>query len=275
MNTFFIYQSYRELIKSGLEQGKRFDSTLTAQRLGEAAGIQKSYLSKVLNERADFNSDQLYSIGQVFQWTEEQMEYALILLEFERSSVSQRKKALRGKIEEIQQRHSEINKVIRAPSLGSNQESCHEYYLNPWVQIVHIGLSIPRYAANIQLLAKDIQVAESLVLEALRLLLKRNIVREVKGKGFEVVVQQIHLSNDSVVFKAWQTQLRLMALQRLQSAPRKTDYRFSVVFSADEAARKKLQTEILTLLKKAEEQVRDAPEKDIFFLGLDYFQWTS
>lgn len=275
MNTFFTCQSYRELIKSSLEQGKLFDPTLTAQRLAEAVGIQKSYLSKVLNERADFNSDQLYLIGDFFQWTEEQMKFALLLLEFDRSSVQTRKKLLREEIEKIQHKHVQIKEVISAPSLDSHQEFFHEYYLNPWVQIVHIGLSIPRYATNIQLLAEDLHLPESMVGEAVKLLLKRNILREINGKGLEIIIQQIHLSKDSLVFKAWQTQIRLIALQRLQSAPQKTDYSFNVVFSADEPTRKKLQAEILALLKKAEAQVQDAAEKDIFFLGLDYFQWTS
>ncbi len=143
------------------------------------------------------------------------------------------------------------------------------------VQIVHIGLSIPRYAADIQLLAADLYAPESEISEAVKLLLKRDIVREVKGKRFEVVVRQIHLSKDSPVFKAWQTQLRLMSLQRLQSSPQSTDYSFNVVFSADESTRKKLQAEILALLKKEEEQVQGAVEKEIFFLGLGYFQWTT
>ncbi len=109
-------------VKSSLERGKLIDSTLTAQQAAEASGVQKSYLSKVLNERADLNADQLYLAGQFFQWTEEQMEYALLLLEFDRSTVQIRKKLLRGKIEQIQQKHAEIKKVISAPSLSSNQE---------------------------------------------------------------------------------------------------------------------------------------------------------
>jgi uncharacterized protein (TIGR02147 family) len=275
MNEFYQNQSYVELLRHSIERGKRLDSTMTAQRLAQAIGVQKSYISKVLGGGAQLNSDQLYLIGEFYQWSREQLDFALLLLEFERSGIQARKKELRLNIEKIQQQNSKIRGTISAPSLASDPGLYQDYYLNPWVQIVHIGLSIARYSNDINSLAEDLFLPSTTVQNAVRLLLKRNIIREQKGGGFEVVVPHIHLDKDSVVFKAWQSQLRLLALQRLQSNAQKTDYSFSAVFSADEPTRKRLQSEILALLKNTEVHVRDAKEKDIFCLALDFFQWTN
>jgi plasmid maintenance system antidote protein VapI len=274
-SSFYTIQSYRRLIASAISERKLFESAFTAQRLAEEIGIQKSYLSKVLSNKAHLSSDQIFLVGKFFQWTEDQTDFALKLLELERTGVQARKNQLQQQISEIQQKHLQIAKAIELPALEADLEALQEYYLSPWVQLIHVCLSIPRYAKDLALLAQDLQLPEKVVSSAVKILLKLKIVRERRDRGFEVLLQEIHLSKTSPVFHAWQTQIRLSALHRLRAAPHPSDYNFNVLFSADESTRVRLQDEILSLLKSAENHVKDSAERDAYYMSVDLFRWTG
>ena len=54
--------------------------------------IQKPYISKVINNMADFSSDQLYMACDFLGFGEDEKNYMLLLLELERTTYTERKK---------------------------------------------------------------------------------------------------------------------------------------------------------------------------------------
>lgn len=274
MVSLYSSGNYRELIRLAVRMRKAVDPRFTLEQLAKSAGIQKSYLSKVMNGRADFQSDQLFLIGDFFGWTEGEAEFALLLLEYERSSLTPRKKKMLKQIDSIRDAHLAVESSVEAPALESEAAALQDYYLNPWVQIIHICLSVPRFAKDLELISTELKIDKLLVNEAVQILLKRKIIAGDSKRGFEVLIDQIHLPKKSPVFRAWQTQLRSMALHRLQSAPQKSDYCFNVLFSGDEGARRMLQNAILELLERAEATVKDAPSKELYYMSFDLFRWN-
>jgi len=68
--------------------------------------------------------------------------------------------------------------------------------------------------------------------------------------------------------------LRLKALDRISSLAAKDTYNFSVVFTADEDVRRRVQGRFLRFLKEVEDEVKQARAEDVYQLNFDLFKWS-
>src|SRR3712207_467893 len=98
-----LYDStnYRVILRDSANRMKKEQPSRTLKWMAEKTGIQAPYLTNVLKERAHLNSDQLYSIAQLFDWDEDQRTYLSLLLDWERSSFAKRRQEIRARIDQI------------------------------------------------------------------------------------------------------------------------------------------------------------------------------
>lgn len=216
MGDFYSHCSYRDLLKSCLHARKLIDPSSSAQRLAEAARVQKSYFSKVLSGKADLNSDQLFLISQFLKWTDDELDFAQLLLERDRSSVSDRRKSLEARIQSVRRKHLKIAEHVSAQKADFTETRLSEYYLDPWVQIVHVCLSIPRYAQDVRLLAHDLMVPEELIGRSIQTLVQLRMLK-MHRNTLELTVEQLHLPKGSKLFDAWKSQLKLIVNERARA----------------------------------------------------------
>ena len=83
----------------------------------------------------------------------------------------------------------------------------------------------------------------------------------------------LHLSRQSPLFRAWQTQARLTGMQRQALASDPSFYSFTAMFSATEETRKAIHAQFLNFLKDFEAEVTVAEPRKMFQLNFDLFPW--
>lgn len=267
---------YREILKNAVRRRKVSTPKFGFKDLAEAARIQKSYLSKVLAGSASLSSDQLYLISQALGFNAKERDYLLLLLERDKTALDLRRHELDSDIARVRTRYSETQSFIKAPvrSMAADQGArTDEYYLNPLVQIVHVGLSIARYIEAPRKLASDLGVPGPIFASALQTLERLGYIQYKRGK-MQVLSESMHLARDAPVFRTWRSLHKLQALQRLNETPEDKSYSFSTVFSADQATALELRRSFLALLKHAERRVEDAPAEQVFQMSFDLFPWT-
>src|SRR5690349_11834242 len=94
-------KSYKTYLRDALLQKKQAVSAsrYTYDRMARACGIQKTYLSRVLNsDGSHLSDDQLYLACRFLGVGIEEREFLLLLRDCERSSVPERKAELQGRI---------------------------------------------------------------------------------------------------------------------------------------------------------------------------------
>lgn len=275
-----IYSSdnYRGIINETMSEKKFLDKTFSFQSMSSFIRVQKPYLSKVMNSRADFNSDQLFMSCKYLEMTEEETNYMLLLLEYDRCNYSERKKTLLIKIQKIQdsKRDSKtilINNIKTRDALDFDESIHIEYYLDPIILIVHMFLTIPRFRKNIDRIAIELFLSKDHLNEILKKLVEMSIIEINEGK-IEVLIKTMHLPRESKVVSSHQQMMKQYALYRMNRIGVEYKKNFSVTFSSNEDSRKKIELEFNKFLSKVREISMEGDKKDCYQLNFDLFPWS-
>ncbi len=274
MASHFEHLAYRPLLREQAERWKKEHSGWTLQRIAQKAGIQPPYLTNVLKERAHLSSDQLHSLSRVWLWDQDELDYAQLLLDWERSGLDSRKKHLRAKLELVRKQKLESKANLKKDVVeASTPEELTRFFLNPFYFLLNAFLGVPRFSQDPARIASCLNVHPARVSSWLKDLVKMKFLEQGKD-GFKVVRRNFHLPRESPLCEPHQQLLLQLSHQHLQSLPEDRKYSFTVTFSADPAAREKVQREFLAFLKKIEPVVKDAPSEELYGMRFDLFQWS-
>ena len=270
----YSYLDYRELIRDLVAERKKIDSGVNYQRMAQVIRVPKSYVSKVMKGASHFSPDQTFQVGKFLQFGDDEQRYLQLLVEYSRTGVFERRNQLLSDIRQLQSRKLQTQEhLVTAKTVDTNVTSLAEYYLDPLNQIVHICLSIERYAGNLPLLAKDLGAPVSKILTAANSLERLGIVSRQKDR-YQVAVRHMHLPPDSTIYQVWRSQLKLLAMQRMANIDAVKTYSFAAVFSTEPEVQRKIRAKILETLSAIEKMVTGTPQQDTFQLSIDLFQWN-
>lgn len=266
----YKYLKYKEFIKDWVEVKKELNLKITYQKLAQEIGVQKTYLSKVLNSDAHLNSDQLYKLSKSMTLNKEEGEYLLLLLDLARTSLKEREEILLKKIQRIQASKLETTQYIKKSTLSDESKS-HLYFLNPWTQIIHIGLTIPVFQKKPQELMEALGLSDNEFQRILKTLEDQGII-EV-SKNIKILQDSVHLMRSSPYFWSWYNQITTLSREHFRKLNDKDDLNFAVTFSANEEARLKLKKLLLQFLEEAQDIVEDSPSESLYQINIDLGSW--
>ena len=271
----FQENDFRYIITSMVRAAKAKRGGITFERLAIAARVQKAHVTNVLKGRACFQPDQLFLICKALRLSKEETAYLLLLLEHERSVVEERKAEIQKAIHEMQHEHLQTEKYIQTETAEAPLErKVPRYYLEPIHQIVHIALSIERFAQNPKALKSVLGISHERMIGILALLESNGIIEQKAGR-WRTIKKQVHLSRASEIYPAWKMQMQNLGQARNQLQTSEKSYGFSVVFSADEKTRVKIQAKLLDLITEIEPLVVKAPAQNVYQLSLELLPWTE
>lgn len=271
----YEFDDYKALLHDTLLVRKEtISKSYTFQSMAKACRVQKTYLSRVFNGDAHLNDDQVFLAGEYLGMTTDERHFLALLHQHARSVVPQKKRLIERDLSALKKKHLMSESHLAARQIGVQPEAADlaQYYLEPDLQLLHMYLTIDRYAREPQKLRDLLGMPEEAFAKALSRLGQLGLVVHRAGK-YEVLTPTAHLSPESPVFKPYRTLLRLRAMERLGKAQAKDAYTFSVLFSADEATRQRVQARFLEFLKAIEQDVQAAPAEDVYFLGFDLLRW--
>lgn len=273
--TIFNEMDYRKLLKNFVETQKKSNKSINFQNMATAMRIQKGYLSQFLRGQKDINQDQLYLACQYLKLPTEITSYLQLLLEFDRSIVSSRKKELLRDIQIIQNKNLETGKAIDISVFNENQLDGHnQYYLDPLHQVVHMALFINRYAKKPDLLSRDLMLPKKRIKQLIQSLETMGIIRK-EGQGYKILIKNIHLPRDSKLYSPWKNQLTSLGGNRMALLEKEKAYSFTVIFGANDPVRKNIQALFLNFLKEAKTLTNNIDIDDVFQMNFDLFSWTN
>jgi uncharacterized protein (TIGR02147 family) len=264
---------YRKALRTLVEARQISDRTLTFQSLAESTRIPKSYISKVLSGSANLSSDQAFALGKALGLSPEEMKYFLLLLERERSGLKERQRELDSEISFIQEKHLQTKVHLSNAGLTELSPDYSLYYLPPWAQIVHIGMTIPKFAKNPDLLRDTLDIGGTEFLYTIRTLEKMKLLTPQKN-GYEVALPKTHISPDSPYYRAWKIQQDALANSAFLNRRDAKHYGYSVTFSATEAVRDEFRRKFLKMLQEAQELAAKSDCESVFQMRFDLFSWT-
>lgn len=274
MNIFEL-NDYRQILRTSLLRKKeQHGKPFTFQALAKACRVQKAYLSKVLRGVGHLNDDQTYLACEFLGFNAAEREFVALLQARERCDVAPRKRELNERIEKTRSRNLQTDAHLQLKTMPAQSAELLDYYLDPATQLVHMFLTVPRYAKEPDRIARDVGYTKRQLADALDRLLRLGIVRFEAG-AYQVLRDNLHLTPGTRTFETYRTLMRLKAIEQIPRAAPEDTYNFAVVFSADDASRASIQARALEMIRATESLVRKAPQEDVYQMTFDLFKWSQ
>lgn len=272
--SLFEKDSYKEILKSQLNYKKiNVSSAFTYEKMAHHCGIQKTYLSRVLNSNeSHLSEEQLELASHYLGLGKPEREFLQLLRRRERVSEKEIKKEWTADIDAIRRKNLQTDQYLDVKQEASSLQDWTGYYLNPTVMLVHVFLTIPKYRKNVGHLKKILQISEDQLHGALRELETLNLINMTE-QGYQILKSETHLSSDSPLYRPFRNLQRLKAIEKIDKLSEDKAYSFSVAFSANEKVKNEIQRRILKLISEVEKLVASAPEEEVFQLNIDLFDW--
>ncbi len=270
------FDSYKSALRAIMkERQQQFGSRFTFEKMAAACGIQKTYLSKVMNSSAHLNSDQLYSACEYLKLCEPDFSFLSLLLELERSNHPKRSNFIKTKITKARNKHLKTESVLDIENKKIIFEQKWEYYTDIDLQLVHMFMTVPDFAKDPNSICSKIGIDDSYLHTILLKLESWKIIQFREGI-YEVQNPKLHLSEDSPAFLAFGILNRIKTLEKLRkkNTTSNNDYFFSTTFSSSKSIQLKTKRKFLEFIKDLQNEVVESNAEDVYQINIDFFKWS-
>jgi uncharacterized protein (TIGR02147 family) len=276
MQNFFRHSDFREILNELVRAQKEKTPDFNFSKLSRVIGVQKTFLSKVMSGGSQLSADQVYLLADFFELTKEEHDYFMLLIECERTGLAKRRQALEKKIGALQAAHRNTKQSLKAKSSDESiSDSRAEYYLDPFMTIAHLFLTLPAYAGDAKKVAQKLRLTDAHASKIFLGLERMGLIQRLSKDGFyRVIEDHIHLTSDSLLITPYHALFRMASLQELMRAAPDERFAFSVTFSADEKTKKLVHEAFLKFLREIEPAVKAAPSEEVYQLNFDLFSWS-
>jgi uncharacterized protein (TIGR02147 family) len=273
---FQIYgtRDYRHALRELVEARRLINKEMNFQFLAVAARIPKSYLSKVLSGSANLSSDQTYLIGKTLGLRRDELNFLLLLVERERCGLTDRQQELDAEIRTIQERHMQTKEHLPSTEVTDVGRDLSQFYLTPWAPILHVALTVPKFARNPMALQKILGIEAHEFQQTLRLLESLNLITPV-SKGYQVDSPNFHLPPESPAYRSWRLQQDVLTAGAMLVRRDPKHYGFSVVFATQENVRIEIRRRFLEFLSEVKVLCDESQAEDVYQMKFDIFSWTK
>lgn len=270
----YLLNEYRDLLRQVLLDKKaRFGRAFTFERLAVACRLQRTYLSAVLGGNGHLNSDQIYLACAFLELRDEDYRYVGLLHERERSVVNERRAALEHEIETLRQRALQTDSYVTSePLVEPNNQALTDFYLDLNAQLVHMFLTIKRFRSDTERIRAALSVDPKVFRELLAKIERAGLIK-TRGKMIEILRDDFHLPASHSLYPSYRMQMRLKALEHMQSRPKDDHYSFAVVYSANEASRNQIKAKFLELIDWAQELTQAEEPGHVYQMNFDLLKW--
>jgi uncharacterized protein (TIGR02147 family) len=260
----FLANDYRQVLE--LLHGAHPQKRGYFSRLAEAMKCHRSLLPQVMRGDVNLTTDQGADLCRYWEFSDEESEFFLDLILWERASSKTHKKILSARLSAVRQRQKQIATQLTHPSLSRDTEQM--LYYGSWIYgAIHVLASIPKFAHR-NALAEHLHLPEETVAEAIQVMVNMGLMQEVGGR-IAVTSKQIHLSAKSPMATISHLQWRLKAMQT--PGPNKDNLHYSGVFAMSSETWTDLRSRLLQTIKDFHAAIGPSKEELLGVMNIDFF----
>lgn len=265
--TVFDYQDYRKFLKDIIDlrdgQGRGFRSYLSQQ-----IGVQRTFISQVLNGDAHFNLEHGEAVGRTLSLSDEEIDFFLLLISFARAGTFQLRDRLQNQINAIRDSRMAVRTRFKEKDALSSKDKL-EYYSSWLYGAIRVLLTIPQFQTR-ESVERYFSLPREQVSQAIEFLVSRKLVIEKDGE-LTPTEKHMFLNEDSKLVTKHHTNWRMRAIQSLDFE-RRTDLHFSAVNSLSREDVQKIRENLMKTIEEIRKTVRDSKEECLYSLCVDFFE---
>ena len=274
MSDLNIYEqdNYKEVLKQKLLYLKASDKKYTLKYLAGQIEIQHTYLSKFFNkDEVNLSSDDVFELARSLNFTEDEIEYLLLLRELATTQNPEKHEYLRKRVKEYQLKYR-VGKEMKLQTQTNNEL---EYLLNPNFLIIHIALTMSKFRKS----PVDLCDPMGLTINELKSYIKTLVsldfleIGETPLEITNVKMKKLHYGKTHPLMRIHQQLLRGKVTERIANTSESNKESFMATFSFDEANSNKAKDEFKTFFNKVSDLQSKTKGEGLYQLNFDLFKW--
>lgn len=272
---YINYDDYRFALKDRFFELKNiYGNHFNSSDLAGICGLQRTYFSKVINSRAHLNEDQLFEVLEYLKFNDKEKEYLTILSQSQKSQNAIRKELLAKDALSLRKKFLKFDNDLVMEKVSTRDE-IKDYFLDPFIQIVHIFCTIPKYAKNPERIRDTLELELLHWQNIINSLLSMKLI-EINDNQIKVVKDSFFLASDDSLAKSYHILAKNNANFKLPKLNDSNKNSFSTVFSCSEKSWLKIRSLYKqTFLEMEKIVANDKNESGVYQLSFDLFPWTD
>lgn len=265
----FEFSEYRPYLHEKL--GKKGTRTGLRKKLSEKLQVHTTFISQVMLGKADLSLEQAEGCNSFFSHTNEESEYFLLLVMFERAGVITLKNRFEEKIKQMQSKHLNISERLK-PQTEVSQEDKQKFYSSYIYSAIHVLVSIPQFQ-TIAALARALNLPTTEIKQKIEFMKTIGLVVQ-QGDRILHGPHHVHLGSDSNLIIQHHRNWRLQAMNSLDHR-RENDIHYSAAVSLSKKDAMKIKDSILENLHSNVKVISSSPEEVAYGYSFDFFSLTQ
>jgi len=264
--TLFEFLDYKAYLRhlTG-ERGTRHGLKV---RMATALGCQPTHISQVLHRAVHFSLEHAEILSRFLAHNEEESRFFLLLVQKGRAGSMSLERFFQSQIDEMLKQHLVLTKRFKLKTALSIEDQA-TYYSYWYYAAVHVALTIPELRTK-ERLADYFDLPLRRIGEILDFLMAAGLCTFEHG---HYVTGRAHISlgSDSLLINRHHSVWRQRAIANLDRNQSEDALHYSAVVSIAKSDFAVLKEDLMQLLKKHRQIVKDSKEEDVYCYSLDLF----
>ncbi|MFZ3228710.1 MAG: TIGR02147 family protein [Pseudobdellovibrio sp.] len=265
----FEQDDYKEALKL-IIRGKGKSHRGAFKNMAEYLGVHATLISQILSGSKDFTEEQIFSVCEFLGIAKLDSHYLWILVQIERAGSVKLKNHYMELKEELRKQALQVSKRVQPNREISDKEKTIFY--SSWIYSAVQVASALEVKVDFEFICRRFNLAPSRARSILDFLIKTQLVNEKEGI-FTAGTTSTHLEKKSPFVVKHHTNWRLKAIEAAENLSDE-ELIYSANFSISKKDFTKLREEMVQVIQKFLEVVKDSPAEEIAQFNLDFF-WLS
>lgn len=269
MNNFnlFNYSDFDKFLKGEIEKNTRLKRG-EKKRIAEYLNIHPTLLSQILSGNRQCTDEQVFLLCEKLGFTEIETDYIFLLHQINSTQNKRFRDRLIRKCNELKKRSLNLSERVQNDRILSDEEK--SIFYSSWQYSAIRNAASLKGGRTRNEISERLGIEKTQVSEILEFLVKAGFCRMENGKYFHQV-NRTHLEKNSPHLKQHHANWRIKSIQKMDfSSPQ--DLTFTAPLSLSNNDFSLLREEMVLLIKKMSETVKETDPEDIFCFTLDFFK---
>lgn len=236
--------------------------------IAAAIQCQRSHLSRVMSGQLQLTMDQAFRLSRFLGHEQDEEDYFLKLVEWERSGDVLYRKKLETDLAKMKQAQEDISTRLNQASIGASEKESVYYASWHW-SALHILTSIPSYQTAAKI-AERLSLPLSFVQTSLSRLAEFGLVTHSRGR-WEISTGSIHLPKTSVMNSVQHTNWRMRAILDSQDLNSRSVH-YTVVQGLSRADFEIIKQKLLRFIDEYRNIAAKSDQEDLYSFQCDLFR---
>lgn len=267
----YSFSNYRNYIEKFIDTSPN-NGRGQRTKIAEVMNVKVSYVSRILQEKADLSMEQALSLGKYFQYDHDEMDYFLLLVNYARAGSKSLQIHLKEKIKKIQNERMQLkNQLVPKRDLTEKEQA--QYFSNLDNALVHLSLTLPNVNTADDITNK-INIPRERVAEILKMLVQLQLVKKDIYGNYETLEQRLFLPSDSSIISNYHAQRRMQVIPYLNHS-NDIDLHYSSTISISKEDFLEIKKVLVKALESARTRIKDSGTEQLCGFNLDFYRITN